>query len=44
MPNALAARRTAAFKNLPVHHRAQSLDDEEAAAPPADGEHPGVVQ
>jgi len=37
MPNALAARRAAAFKNLPVHHRAQSLDDDEAP-PPADGE------
>jgi hypothetical protein len=39
MPNALAARRAASFKNLPVHHRAQSLDDE---APPADGEQQGA--
>ncbi len=41
MPNALAARRAAAFKNLPVHHRAQSLDDDEAP-PPADGEQKGT--
>jgi hypothetical protein len=41
MPDALAARRAAAFKNLPAHHRAQSLDDEEAP-PPADGEQKGA--
>ncbi len=41
MPNALAARRAGAFKNLPVHHRAQSLDDAEAP-PPADGEQQGA--